>query len=103
MTMTVTGCGPISMARAPSRRSRATSVGAARGEQQRLVADVARHVGCWRSPNRAPTGARRSRASAPPARGRAAFRRSHRWMASGVLPVPPAVKLPTQMTGSRDR
>ena len=99
MTMTL---APLAAARrAPASRSRATTVGAHAGEEQRLVADIGRAVPCQRRPEPGRRAGRHSRALRKA--GAAPSSRSTRASASavGVLPAPPAVKLPTQITGSR--
>ena len=103
MTMTVHGMRPaLDGARAGAAVAGNERRRGAR-QQQRLVADVARRVALGVHPvgtGQPPAVAARQRdrlmAGSLQALATAA-------MTSGVLPVPPAVKLPTQITGSRER
>ena len=73
--------------------------GRGRGKEQRLVADLARGVRVV-DLHRAALGCRRSRATGKAGDSPDAARSSATAMAVGVLPAPPAVKLPMQITGN---
>ena len=101
-SITITLAPPSAARRAPAARSRDTIGRRRAGEEQGLVADI-RGAGARPRPAAGPAGARHSRGSGrrgsrPPAAAGAAAA-----SAVGVLPAPPTVRLPTQITGTGAR